>query len=128
MLVVPWIVTALRGAVALSLMVLVVNWVFGSGTISWYALVFGIPNHVLADFTGFCVYAVGHAQRRVVLGRCYLGIVTLAVLSGVVLGIPTGMLVFFEAWLIGIPGGYHGAVRDFDRLELLNALRQDHID
>jgi hypothetical protein len=125
MAVIPWIFTAMRGAFIFSLAAFVINKLFGSDTISWYVLCFGIPSHVLADFAGFCNVVYAPSQKPAVLGPCYLGLLALAIACGVVLGVWSGLLVFLEGWVFGLPAGHHRTIRDLDKIQLAADLKSD---
>lgn len=126
MLLIPWILTAIRGAIYFAVAVFIINKIFGSDTISWHVLWFGVPGHVIADFAGFCNVVYHPSQKPAVLGPCYLGLVALAVICGFVLGIWAGLLVFVEGYLFGVPGGYHRTVRELDAIELAQDSRDEY--
>lgn len=113
---IPWSLTAIRGAIYLAVAVFIINKIFDSDTISWHVLWFGVPSHVIADFAGFSNVVYHPNQKPAVLGPCYLGLVALAVTCGFVLGIWAGLLVFVEGWVFGVPGGHRRTVRYLDDL------------
>jgi hypothetical protein len=115
MILVPWILNALRGALVFAVATFVLNWAFGSGTISWHILWFGVPSHVLADFAGFCDVVYDPSQKPGVLGPCYMGLVILATVCAFIVGMWAGLLVLVEGVALGVPGGRHQAKRDLAR-------------
>jgi hypothetical protein len=102
--------------------VFLINKLFGGSVISWYILCFGIPSHVVADFAGFSNITLDSNQKPAVLGTCYLVLVVLALVCGFSLGLWAGLLVFIEAWLLGVPGGARRTVRDLDAIQLAQDL------
>lgn len=112
MFIIPWVLTAFRGALIFSATVVGFNALFGANTISWYILWFAIPSHVLADFAGFCNVVYSDNSKPAILGPCYSGLVALAVACGFIIGFWAGLLVFLEGWLLGLPAGYKRTQRD----------------
>jgi hypothetical protein len=116
MILVPWILTALRGTLVLTVVTFVIKAVFGSDAMSWHILWFGVPTHVLADFTGFCDVIYDSGRKLEVVGPCYIGLVVLAIVSGFVVGAWAWLVLLLEAVLLGVPGGHHHARRELARV------------
>ena len=120
--IIPWILTAVRGAIIFAVAVFAIKMLVGGDAISWYLLCFGVPSHVIADFAGFCHVFCGPKQKPALLGNCYFALVVLAIACGFVLGLWAGLLVFVEGWVFGFPGGAWRTVRDLDKTQLVQDL------
>ena len=122
---IPWLLTAIRGAIIFALAVYGINWLFGEDTISWGVLWFGVPSHVLADYAGFCNVFYNPSQKPAKLAPCYAGLVALAIICGFVVGVWAGGVVFVEGWVLGLPGGHRRTIRALDNIQLAQDLNDD---
>lgn len=104
---VSWLVVVLKGTIWYAVVIYAARIFVAPEPFPWAVMFLGVPSHWLAHFAGFLIVAYRNPLRRqAVLGTCYLGLLFLSFATGLIFGLWAGLLVFIEAWLIGLPGGH----------------------
>jgi hypothetical protein len=124
MLLIPWLLTAVRGAVLFTILIVISNSIFGPGAISWYVLLFGIPIHVVGDFAGFLDTILHESRKSFPVGVCFTVLIGLTIGCTVVFGAYAGALVFAES----IYAFRHGTVRAVASLLSLGLSSSDDLN